>query len=132
MCRGDLRHGVYGPQLSRSFKAFKVWSALQVFGVDAFRAANERTLDLAQRLAQGISTIPGITLLAPVTLTAVCFEVEGADHTALLETLAAENVALLGPVLVNGSRGIRACITNHRTSAADIDLVVDRLRTASV
>ncbi|WP_052685315.1 pyridoxal phosphate-dependent decarboxylase family protein [Lentzea aerocolonigenes] len=121
----------YGPQLSRNFKAFKVWSALQAFGVEAFRTANERTLDLAQRLARGIEATPGLTLLAPVTLTAVCFEVAGADHTELLKTLAAENVALLGPVVVAGKRGIRACVTNHRTTAADIDLVLGRLRQIS-
>ncbi|MET9629701.1 aminotransferase class I/II-fold pyridoxal phosphate-dependent enzyme [Lentzea sp. NPDC006480] len=117
----------YGPQLSRNFKAFQVWSALQAFGVEAFRTANERTLDLAQQLARGIEATPGLTLLAPVTLTAVCFEVEDTDHTELLRTLAAENVALLGPVVVAGKRGIRACITNHRTTAADIDLVLGRL-----
>lgn len=121
----------YGPQLSRNFKAFKVWSALQAFGVSAFREANERTLALAQRLGDGIAATPGLTLLAPVTLTAVCFQVDGAtaeEHTALLDALAAENVALLGPVVVAGKRGIRACITNHRTSEADIDLILERLR----
>ncbi|WP_394619882.1 pyridoxal phosphate-dependent decarboxylase family protein [Lentzea sp. JNUCC 0626] len=120
----------YGPQLSRNFKAFKVWSALQAFGVKAFRDANERTLALAQRLGRGIEETPGLTLMAPVTLTAVCFQVDGytpEDHTALLEKLAAENVALLGPVVVAGKRGIRACITNHRTSEADIDLILERL-----
>ena len=121
----------YGPQLSRNFKAFKVWSAVQAFGVSAFREANERTLALARRLGDGIAATPGLTLLAPVTLTAVCFQVDGAspeEHAKLLETLAAENVALLGPVVVAGKRGIRACITNHRTSEADIDLILDRLR----
>ncbi|MFD5829679.1 pyridoxal phosphate-dependent decarboxylase family protein [Lentzea sp. NPDC060358] len=118
----------YGPQLSRNFKAFKVWSAVQAFGVDAFRKANERTLELARYLAEGIEAIDGLTLLAPVTLTAVCFSVDGVeDHTALLEELAAENVALLGPVVVGGKHGIRACITNHRTTVEDIDLVLDRL-----
>ncbi|MFS8096775.1 amino acid decarboxylase [Lentzea alba] len=120
----------HGPQLSRNFKAFKVWSALQAFGVDAFRTANNRTLDLAQRLGRGVEATPGLTLLAPVTLTAVCIAVDGAsaeEHTALLAELAAENTALLGPVLVDGRHGIRACITNHRTSEADIDLIVDRL-----
>ncbi|MFD9704490.1 pyridoxal phosphate-dependent decarboxylase family protein [Lentzea sp. NPDC059081] len=119
----------YGPQLSRSFKAFKVWSALQAFGVDAFRKANERTLALARHLAEGIEATEGLTLLAPVTLTAVCFAVDGLpDHGPLLQELAAENIALLGPVVVQGKRGIRACVTNHRTSTADIDLILDRLR----
>jgi glutamate/tyrosine decarboxylase-like PLP-dependent enzyme len=121
----------YGPQLSRGFKALKVWSALQAFGVDAFRTANRRTLHLAQHLADGIQATPGLSLLAPVTLTAVCFALDDGsptDHTALLDTLAADNTALLGPVVVAGRHGIRACITNHRTTIDDIDLILDRIR----
>ncbi|MBB2936596.1 glutamate/tyrosine decarboxylase-like PLP-dependent enzyme [Amycolatopsis bartoniae] len=121
----------YGPQLSRSFKALKVWSALQAFGVDSFRVATRRTLELAQHFARGVEATTGLTLLAPVTLTAVCFVVDDAshsDHTKLLETLAAENTALLGPVMINGRHGIRACITNHRTTTEDIDLILARLR----
>lgn len=124
----------YGPQLSRGFKALKVWSALQAFGVDAFRAATNRTLQLARRLGRGIETTPGLNLLAPVTLTAVCFEIDGgsrADHTALLDALAADNTALLGPVVVDGKHGIRACVTNHRTTSADIDHILDRLQTVA-
>ncbi|HEX7305458.1 pyridoxal phosphate-dependent decarboxylase family protein [Lentzea sp.] len=119
----------YGPQLSRSFKAFKVWSAVQAFGVEAFRSANERTLELAQRFGRGVQEAEGLRLLAPVVLTAVCFSVDGVeDHASLLEELAAENVALLGPVVVGGERGVRACFTNHRTSVGDVDLILERLR----
>ncbi|MFI9388481.1 pyridoxal phosphate-dependent decarboxylase family protein [Kutzneria sp. NPDC052558] len=121
----------YGPQLSRGFKALKVWSALQAFGVNAFRTTMARTLDLARRLADGIEATPGLTLLAPVTLTAVCFAIDGVDHTAALQALAADNTALLGPVLLDGRHGIRACITNHRTTPADIDLILDRLKAMS-
>ncbi|MCR6487774.1 pyridoxal-dependent decarboxylase [Amycolatopsis sp. OK19-0408] len=121
----------YGPQLSRNFKALKVWSALQVFGVDSFRAATRRTLELAQHFARGIEAVDGLTLLAPVTLTAVCFAVDGAsrtEQTRLLERLAAENTALLGPVLLGGRHGLRACVTNHRTTTGDIDLILARLQ----
>jgi aromatic-L-amino-acid/L-tryptophan decarboxylase len=124
----------YGPQLSRSFKALKVWSALQAFGVDAFRTAHRRTLALAQHLAHGIEATPGLTLLAPVTLTAVCFALDAGtpeDHAALLEALAADSTALLGPVVIDGRTGVRACITNHRTSKDDVDLVLARLRELS-
>jgi aromatic-L-amino-acid/L-tryptophan decarboxylase len=121
----------YGPQLSRGFKALKVWSALQAFGVDAFRAATRRTLQLAQHLARGIQATPGLSLLTPVTLTAVCFAIDDGsptDHAALLDTLAADNTALLGPVVVGGRHGIRACVTNHRTTPDDIDLILNRIR----
>ncbi|WP_051166597.1 pyridoxal phosphate-dependent decarboxylase family protein [Amycolatopsis orientalis] len=121
----------YGFQLSRNFKALKVWSALQAFGVDAFRDATRRTLRLAQHLGRGIEAVPGLTLLAPVTLTAVCFVVDGAseaEQTALIKAFAEENTALLGPVVINGKHGIRACITNHRTTIDDIELILTRLR----
>jgi aromatic-L-amino-acid decarboxylase len=121
----------YGPQLSRGFKALKVWCALQAFGTDAFRAAADQTLALAQHLAQRVAQAEELELMAPVPLTAVCIQLRGAtddDHTALLARLASEGTALLGPADVNGRKGIRVCITNFRTTREDIDLLVDRLR----
>jgi glutamate/tyrosine decarboxylase-like PLP-dependent enzyme len=121
----------YGPQLSRDFKALKVWSALLTFGVDAFRAALSETLDLAHYLAARIAAVPGLELAAPVTLTAVCFRMAGvssAEGTAeVIAALADDGTALLGPAIVDGRPAIRACIANYRTTRADIDLIVDRL-----
>ncbi|MEV6610751.1 pyridoxal-dependent decarboxylase [Kutzneria sp. NPDC051319] len=120
----------YGPQLSRGFKALKVWTALQAFGTDAFRAAVDQTLELAQHLAERVRRAEELELMAPVPLTAVCIRLRGAtdtDHTEILAQLAREGTALLGPANVNGRMGIRACVTNYRTRREDIDLVVDRL-----
>lgn len=119
-----------GPQLSRDFKALKIWCALRMFGVDRFRAAIQQTLDIARYLAQRISAHPTLELVAPVSLTAVCFAIDGADaeqHTAALARLARDGVGLLGPATVNGRPAIRACITNYRTSCADIDRIVAAL-----
>jgi aromatic-L-amino-acid decarboxylase len=41
----------YGPQLSRGFKAFKIWCSLQTFGIEAFRMAAERMLELSRYMA---------------------------------------------------------------------------------
>ena len=41
----------YGIQLSRSFRALKIWMSIQAFGLAAFRAAIENGLDLASRAA---------------------------------------------------------------------------------
>lgn len=120
----------YGPQLSRNFKALKVWSALQTFGVDAFRAAMDHMLDLAQYLADLIKAAPDLELMAPVSLTAVCFRIKGATeavHAAVLAALIEEGTALLGPARLDGRHGMRACVTNYRTTRADIELIVDRL-----
>lgn len=120
----------YGPQLSRDFKALKIWAALRTFGTEAFGAALGKMLDLSTYMAERVGREPSLRLMAPVTLTAVCVQVPGLSqegHTALLATLAAEGVALLGPAIVDGQAGVRACVTNHRTGRADIDAVVDRL-----
>lgn len=120
----------YGPQLSRDFKALKIWSALHTFGVDAFRTTLDRTMSLAQYLGERIQAQPALELIAPVNLTAVCFRVVGVPektHRDLLARLAEEGTALLGPVTVDGHTGIRACIPNHRTTRDDIDLIVNRL-----
>jgi aromatic-L-amino-acid decarboxylase len=117
----------YGPQLSRDFKALKVWSALLTYGVDAFRAALGQTLELAQYLGERVAATPGLELAAPVTLTAVCFRMAGADHRAVIDALADDGTALLGPATVDGRPAIRACIANYRTTRADIDLIVQRL-----
>lgn len=120
----------YGPQLSRSFKALKVWAALRTFGVDAFREAAERCLRLAARLGERVAAEPGLDLLNPVALTAVCVRVDGRrdeEYPALLAQLADEGTALLGPAQLRGQTAIRACVANYRTTEADIDRIADRL-----
>lgn len=121
----------YGPQLSRNFKAFKIWCALEVFGVKAFVEAIEHTLEIARYFgAKVIECGDELELLAPVTLSAVCFrlkKLDDDDNRRVLATLVDEGTALLGPVSLNGRIGLRACITNYRTTRADIDLIVDRL-----
>ncbi len=120
----------YGPQLSRDFKALKVWSALQAFGIQTFRSVIDRMLGLARYMADRIDAEPDLELMAPVPLTAVCFRVKGAteaDHTAILGALIEEGTALLGPARLDGRYGMRACVTNYRTTHADIDLIVARL-----
>jgi aromatic-L-amino-acid decarboxylase len=117
-----------GPQLSRDFKAFKVWSALRTFGVAAFRQTIDHMLALARHLEGRIEREPALELLAPVTLTAVCFTVKDvgdAGNQDILRRLAESGVALLGPVRIRERVGLRACITNHRTTKDDIDATVD-------
>jgi hypothetical protein len=57
-----------GLQLSRGFRALKVWVAVQTFGLAAFRACIQRNLDLAEYAEALIRDQPGLTLMAPATL----------------------------------------------------------------
>lgn len=121
----------YGPQLSRSFKAFKIWCALQLFGLKAFHDAVEHMLDIARYMGEKIQADARFELLAPVTLSAVCFRLRNAseaENERILTGLIDEGTALLGPVRIAGRFGMRACVTNYRTATTDIDLILDRLR----
>src|SRR5262249_12361367 len=118
----------YGPQLSRGFKAFKIWCSLRAFGVQAFRSAAQRMLELSQYMAARVMAEPSLELLAPVHLTAICFEFKnGASSHTVLRSLVEEGTAILGPVRINERDGIRACIRNYRMTESDIDLVTERL-----
>ena len=120
----------YGPQLSRNFKAFKIWCGLQAFGARAFRDAVEHTLDIAGYLGDRIRAENSFELLATVSLGVVCFrlrDIGDAGNQKVLAKLVEEGTALLGPVYIKGRFGLRACVANYRTQRSDIDLILKRL-----
>ena len=60
-------------ELSRRFRALKVWLSLRYHGLHSFRAAIQQDLDHAQRLGRAIEDSASLELLGPVELSAVCF-----------------------------------------------------------
>jgi len=124
----------YGPQLSRSFKAFKIWCSLQAFGVNTFVAAIDHTLKMTRYMHSQICADQAFELLAPVGLNAVCFRLRDTDdegNRRALAELVREGTAILGPVRINGRCGMRACLANYRTQESDIDLIFSSLLTKS-
>jgi aromatic-L-amino-acid decarboxylase len=128
-------------ELSRRFRALKVWLSLRYHGLQAFRAAIQQDLDHAQRLAKAIQRSSSLELLGPVELSAVCFrhvfsedaseEVRNRFNLALLKRIVARGKVYLSNAELNGKFCLRACVVNHRTREADIDAVVSEvLKTA--
>jgi len=120
-----------GPQLSRSFKALKIWWSLRYFGVAAYRTALERMADLAQRMGNIAAGSPDFELVAPVTFNAVCFRVAALDdegNRRVLRRLVESGFAFLGPANVKGRFALRACFMNLRTQPGDVDLIMAELR----
>jgi aromatic-L-amino-acid decarboxylase len=125
-----LHYAEYGPQLSRSWKALKIWWSLRAFGLKAYRSAIERVLDLASYMGELIESHPSLELMAPVELTAVCFRPRGLGDIQqgwVLSTLVREGLAFLGPARVNGESCMRACFVNLRTSRDDVELIVEEI-----
>jgi aromatic-L-amino-acid decarboxylase len=119
-----------GPQLSRAFKALKVWWSLRHFGTETYARVIERMADLAAGLGERVRARPGFELLAPVVFNCVCFRLTGLDddgNRRALKALVDGGTAFLGPAAVKGRTGLRACFMNLRTTPADLDLILDRL-----
>jgi len=120
----------YGPQLTRSFKALKVWWSLKLFGADAYARVIDRMSNLAVYMASAIEVSENLELLAPVTFNCVCFRstrLNDAGNRAILKTLVDSGDAFLGPASVKGRIGLRACFMNLRTSKDDVDFIVNRI-----
>ena len=117
-----------GIQLSRSFRALKVWMSIQTFGMAAFRAAIENGLDLAAQAAEYARRSPTLELLS-VSLGMVCFRVNpggvGEDALATLNRKVLAHVfwgeqAFLSSTMVNKQFVLRLCIVNYTTTWDDV------------
>ena len=125
-------------ELSRRFRALKLWLSLRYHGLGAFRAAIAENLAQANLLTELVEAEPSLELLAPVELSAVCFRWKDGD----LDTLNDRNEAILRDVnqtgqvwlsnaSVRGSVGLRACITNHRTTEQDVHKIIEEVLAAA-
>lgn len=127
---GIVNFGDYGLQLSRTSRAFKLWLSLQTFGVDAFRDAIDRTLDLAAHAVERIRASPRLQLAAPPSLGVVCFTRDDGAVDGLVAALEASGLGLVSSTRVDGREALRLCILNHTSTEADVDAVLDFLAEA--
>ncbi len=118
-------------ELSRRFRALKLWMSLQYHGRQAFREAIRRDLHHAQMLAQAVATQPGLEVLSPVTLSAVCFRHRTKDNEAILRRVIDRGRVYLSNATINGQFALRACFVNHRTTAADALAIVEEIMSAA-
>ena len=131
-----------GIQLTRSSRAFKLWLSLKYFGVDAFREAIDRSLDLALLAEERIRASSELELLSPATLGIVCFRRRpaGLDEEGTLERLNAEldrslaqsGEGMISSTRVDGRYALRLCVLNHRSRAEDVERVLAWLEAAPV
>ncbi|MFL5844397.1 MAG: pyridoxal phosphate-dependent decarboxylase family protein [Solirubrobacteraceae bacterium] len=115
-----------GPQLSRGTRALKLWLSLQVFGLDAFRAAIDRGIDLAERAAELIDATPGFEVVTPPSLAIVCFRVPG-DPDELARRAVADGYVVPSTTVLKGETVLRLCTINPRTTDQEIAGSVARL-----
>ena len=130
----------YGVELSRRFRALKVWMTLQYYGSRRIATAISEDIALAAYLGELVSNADDFELLAPVELSICCFRYvphsgmsdEELDrlNERIMEIVQKGGRAYLSNATVNGKFALRACITNFRTTKADIEDTIAAMREA--
>ena len=122
-----------GPELSRGFRALKVWFALKEYGVEAFGKSITMNCRQAEYLAALVGRLPDVQLMSAPSLSVVCFRFHppGWDDAALdrlnenvVADLQESGAAVPSTTRIRGVLSIRVNITNHRTRRSDLDLLV--------
>lgn len=126
----------YGIQLSRGFRALKVWMSLKTHGLNAYKQAIQQNIDQARYLAGLVEAAPELELLAPVAMNIVCFRYVSPEKTEaelntlneqILWDLQEQGIAVPTSTILNGQFAIRVAITNHRSRREDFDLLVQKV-----
>jgi aromatic-L-amino-acid/L-tryptophan decarboxylase len=124
----------YGMELSRGFKALKVWMLLKENGVQKYVRLIRQNLDQAKYLESSIRKNKELELLADVSLNIVCYRYNPGDmddqqlnalNKELLMQLHERGIATPSYTMLNGRYAIRVAITNHRSRVADFDALVE-------
>ena len=141
----------YGPELSRRFRALKVWMMLKGVGLRALGEAIEKDLACAKHLERLVRASEDFEMLAPVELSIFCFrhvppqlkhalasanEVErarideklDASNERLLIELQRDGSSYLSNARLRGRFSLRGCVMNYRTTLRDMEILLDDLR----
>jgi aromatic-L-amino-acid/L-tryptophan decarboxylase len=141
----------YGPELSRRFRALKVWMMLKGIGLRALGAAIEKDLACARHLESLVKASDDFEMLAPVELSIFCFryvpprlkraltsadekerkrieEEVDALNERLLIRLQQDGSSYLSNARLRGRFSLRGCVINYRTTLRDLEILLDDLR----
>ena len=136
LASGGLWFSEYGLQLSRGFKALKIWMSIKEHGLDRFGRLIDRNIDQAHELEALVRAEAGFELMAPVATNTVCFrwnpgglgDAELNEFNAeLLIQLHESGVAAPSYTTLQGRYCLRAAIVNHRTESADLPVMMRKL-----
>lgn len=130
----------YGPELSRRFRALKVWMLLKGVGLDQLSDAIENNLACARHLESTVQASDDFEMVAPVELSIFCFrhvparlrnqppEAIDAFNERLLVALQRDGSSYLSNTTLGGRFALRGCVLNYRTTLRDMEILLDDLR----
>jgi aromatic-L-amino-acid/L-tryptophan decarboxylase len=133
---GTLWFSDYGLQLSRQFRALKVWMSIKEHGLKRYGRMMARNVEQAQAFARRVEQHPELELMAPVGMDIVCFRFNpgGLEDEALnglnkeiLTLLQERGIAAPSYTTLHGRYCLRLAIANHRSTQNDFEVLADQV-----
>jgi aromatic-L-amino-acid/L-tryptophan decarboxylase len=130
---GGLPFADRGLELTRSFRALKVWMSLKAHGINAFSRLIEQNVCQARYCADLIEDHPDLELVAPVPLNIVCFRFASGTvsnhklnrvNEEILLRIQESGLAVPSGTSIGDAFALRIAITNHRSKRRDFDLLL--------
>ena len=130
----------YGPELSRRFRALKVWMLLKGVGLDRLSDAIESNLACARYLEAMVQASDDFEMVAPVELSIFCFrhvptqlrnestQQIDAFNERLLVALQQDGSSYVSNTMLGGRFALRGCVLNYRTTLRDMEILLNDLR----
>ena len=136
LASGKIWFSDYGLQLTRQFRALKVWMSIKEHGLDRFGRMIARNVEQARHLAGLVEAAEELELMVQPGLDIVCFrfvreglgtEALNALNKEILVRLQEGGLAAPSYTTLDGRYCLRAAISNHRSRFDDFDLVVEEV-----
>ena len=137
--REDLME--FNLQLTKDFKALKVWMTFKAYGAENLRQAITNDIETVRYMEQLVIEASDFEMLAPAPLSIACFRYISNDqliqedddqidqlNTRLLETIEADGRIFFAGTKIHGRVSLRISCTNHRRTKSDIDFLISVLR----
>jgi glutamate/tyrosine decarboxylase-like PLP-dependent enzyme len=134
---GGLPFADRGIELTRNFKALKVWMSFKAHGIDAIARIVEQNVAQAREFARRVAEIPHCVVAAPVSLNVVCFRIarpeqspdeQDAWNREILLRVQESGLAVISGSRIGGRYVMRVACTNHRSRWADFERLLAGLR----
>ena len=127
-----------GVELSRGFKALKVWMGIQVHGADAYARAIENDVALANFLCEQVDRRPDFERMAEQVLSIANFRWRPSGlvltdpqvdrlNRRIVNRLVGDGSFFLAPTILKGRAALRVCIVNFRTTRDDLTFLLDEI-----
>ncbi len=121
----------HGVQLTRRFRALKLYMSVKTFGLKAFRKAIDYNLKLAEQTEAILRKSSKWEVVSPATLAVINFRYNSIKlnlneeeldelNQKISEKIMASREALLVTTILQNQIGLRMCLINPRTTLEDI------------